>query len=158
MENSNQSSDDLSLSKDNTSMIDSSFLSSFISPSMISMNSFEKIKNEIKDIFETQIKPLVSKFSIDSYESKSRDIRNLIIKLRKLYYKPQNENKESSQSNQSKNPTQAQTSNQQISNQNNSNSNQNQIMLIAIITIVKVIQIIILITNLILMQNKKMKI
>ena len=126
MENSNQSSDDLSLSKDNTSMIDSSFLSSFISPSMISMNSFEKIKNEIKDIFETQIKPLVKEFSIDSYESKSRDIRNLIIKLRKLYYRPQNENKESNQSNQSKNPTQAQTSNQQISNQNNSNSNQNQ--------------------------------
>ena len=115
MENSNQVNENLSFIKEFPSILESSFLSSFISPSM---TSFEKIIKDIKKIFEKEIKPLITKFSIDLYETKSRDIRNLIIKLRKLYYRPQNEKKEL---NQSKVPTQAQTSNQQVLNTNTNN-------------------------------------
>ena len=49
--------------------------------------SFQFLKERIDDIFEKQIKPLRINFSLELYEKAVREIRNIIIKLRKEYYK-----------------------------------------------------------------------
>ena len=49
-------------------------------------SNFTNIIREIDRIFNQEIKTIKEKFSIDKYEKSVRDIRNLIIKLRKIYY------------------------------------------------------------------------
>ena len=100
----NQEKQDLTVSKDITNLMSSSILSTSIA---LPGNSFRKIKN----IFEEGIKPLRIKFDEKLYEKNAREIRNLIIKLRKEYYQPQSGFQTS---NQSITNTQAQTSTQKI--------------------------------------------
>ena len=122
MKNNTQINQDLTIS-----MNSSSILSSSVS---FSLNTFGEIRKKIKEIFEKEIKPLRMKLEVNKYEKNAREIRNLIIKLRKEYYLPKNE---TPTSNQSMTGTKAQTSNQKISNpnsssiinQNNGNGNDN---------------------------------
>lgn len=47
---------------------------------------FNSILKNIKKIFIKNIQPLRENFNIDSYETYAREIRNNVIKLRKMYY------------------------------------------------------------------------
>ena len=52
----------------------------------ISQSDFYKNIETIKKIFREKIKPLRANFSIDEYERYGREIRNIIIGIRKIYY------------------------------------------------------------------------
>ena len=74
--------------------------------------SFDKIIDEIKQIFEIDIKSLRTNFSVDSYEKSVREIRNNIVKLRKMYYTPaKDKNSENTEKNKPKNQNQNQNQN-----------------------------------------------
>ena len=94
----------------------------------ISQSDFYKNIETIKKIFREKIKPLRANFSIDEYERYGREIRNIIIGIRKIYYNSYKENIENQNS--FGQPTRtifpSQIRRNEASNNINSNSNNNQ--------------------------------
>ena len=97
-----------------------------------SQPDFYKNIEEIKKIFREKIKPLRANFSIDEYERYGREIRNIIIGIRKIYYKSYKENIENQNSFGQPIPSETRTifpsqiRRNEASNNINSNSNNNQ--------------------------------
>ena len=90
------------------------------------------ILKKIKRIFKDNIQPLRENFHIDSYERWAREIRNNIIKLRKMYYDlkshifiNQNQNQNQIRILNSHNIPSARNSNMELPEQSNSNTNTN---------------------------------
>ena len=111
-----------------------------IEPLNTSTLSFDRVIDQIKQVFKISIKSLRANFSIDSYEKSAREIRNHIIQLRKMYYMPPDKNSEkkipkTQSQNQNQNYTNTQTQTQThthtnvipniISNTNTENTNSN---------------------------------
>ena len=98
----------------------------------ISPSDFYKNIEKIKKIFREKIKPLRANFSIDEYERYGREIRNIIIGIRKIYYKSYKENIENQNSFGQPIPSETRTifpsqiRRNEASNNINSNSNNNQ--------------------------------
>ena len=91
---------------------------------------FNSILKNIKNIFKKNIQPLRENFNIDSYERWAREIRNNIIKLRKMYYdlkkkflENQNQNLRQNLNQNAFNIPSARNSNMELPEQYNSNTN-----------------------------------